>query len=268
MTDHHIHFGQWHEIYYNPENVITAVKECGTNEVWCSSTSSEIYCKDSYDIRDNDILRQNAPTARQLYEAVRSEMHAAIETAGQIGVTIHPLYWVIPEVHFANAVNVAEAMSDLPYEGFKLHPRGNHWDLSDGRTAALADELFDYADNHKMMILIHCGIDDIERPTLFEPFIAHCQNVTVQLAHCRPVCQILYMLRTYPNTVCDTAFADSQDVNKIIDAGFANRLRYGSDFPITHYLSEHPQCDEDVTVERLMRFVHKVKICMRSCCIK
>ena len=41
------------------------------------------------------------------------------------------------------------------------------------------------------------------------------------------------MLKKYPNTLCDTAFVPEDVQNQIIAAGFGNRIRYGSDFPIT-----------------------------------
>ena len=123
-------------------------------------------------------------------------------------------------------------MKEVPYKGFKLHPRGNHWDLSDKKTFELAEQVFRYADNYELPILIHCGCDDFEKPTLFEPFIAKYQKVQVQLAHCRPVEETLYMLKKYPNTLCDTAFVPKDVQNQIIAAGFGNRIRYGSDFPI------------------------------------
>ena len=84
-----------------------------------------------------------------------------------------------------------------------------------------------------MTILIHCGYDDFENPKLFEKFIAKSPNAKVQLAHCKPLEDTLYMLKKYPNTSCDTAFVSEDVQNQIIAAGFGNRIRYGSDFPIT-----------------------------------
>lgn len=242
MTDWHVHTGQWHEIYYNPEAVVRALKSGGTDEFYFSSTSSEIFCKESV-MLDDEKVRAAAPTARELYGAVKSEVQAALDAAREVGAKAHPLYWVVPEVHFSGAVSVAGAMAELPYEGFKLHPRGNRWDLSDARTAALAEEVFSYAEAHGLFVLVHCGPDDFERPSLFEKYIANHPNATVQLAHSRPLSDTLEMLTRYPNTVCDTAFTPDSDVEKIRAAGFGSRIRHGTDFPLTHYWKMRPKGD-------------------------
>ena len=92
-------------------------------------------------------------------------------------------------------------------------------------------------------VLIHCGPDGFERPSLFEMYIAEHPRVTVQLAHSRPVSDTLRMLRKYPNTVCDTAFTPAADVAAIRASGFVDRMLHGTDFPITHYRKMRPKSD-------------------------
>ena len=177
-------------------------------------------------------MQKELPTARELYELIRYEAQEALAAADRLGIKAHPLYWVVPEAHFVSAATVERAMAELPYEGFKIHPRGNVWNLDDERAAALAEEVFSYAEKRGKMILIHCGESDFELPTRFEPFIARHPRATVQLAHCRPLKETLYMLKNYPNTVCDSAFASEENLAAIRNAGFADRIRYGSDYPI------------------------------------
>ena len=232
MTDWHVHVGQWYEVYHTAEEVLTGLKEAGIDEAWISSTSSARYCAESLAVQGDEALRKTLGSARGLYEFVRGEMQETLSCAGKTGVRVHPLYWVIPEVHFSGAATVAAAMAELPYEGFKLHPRGNIWNLEDAKTAALAEEVFTYAEAHGLLVLIHCGVDPFELPTKFERYIAAHPHVTVQLAHTRPQEETLYMLRTYPNTVCDTAFTPHQVQEAIRAAGFADRMRYGSDYPL------------------------------------
>ena len=171
----------------------------------------------------------------ELYNFIKNEVLDAMEYGKKIGLRVVPLYWVIPEVHFSTIANITieKAMKEVPYKGFKIHPRGNHWDLSDKKTFELAESVFSYANEYNLTILIHCGYDDFENPKLFEKFIAKSPNAKVQLAHCKPLEDTLYMLKKYPNTLCDTAFVPEDVQNQIIAAGFGNRIRYGSDFPIT-----------------------------------
>lgn len=257
MTDWHVHIGQWNEIYYEPRDVIRSLKASGTDEIYFSTTTSGRYCKESIAVQGNTDLQKSLPTARELYEFIREEIGTALDEAKKVGLKAHPLYWVIPEVHGvknqSKAATIKEAMSDLPYEGFKIHPRGNPWNLEDDETWRLTEEVFSYAEEHSLFILIHTGSDSFELPSKFESFIARHPKVLVQLAHCRPLKDTLYMLRTYPNVVCDTAFVDDETKKKIEEAGFADRIRFGTDFPITHYFFVKPKSNP--TEENLVNFL-------------
>ena len=233
-VDYHVHFGQWYNVYYSAASVFDSVKASGVEEIWFSSTSSCKYCKESLDVINKNLDSSCFPTASELYNFIKNEVLEAIEYAKKINLKVVPLYWVIPEIHFSDSANISieKAMKEVPYKGFKLHPRGNHWDLSDKKTFELAENVFSYANDHNLHILIHCGCDDFEKPTLFETFIAKYQKVQVQLAHCRPVEETLYMLKKYSNTICDTAFVSEEIQKEIIAAGFGNRIVNGSDFPI------------------------------------
>ena len=236
MTDYHVHIGQFDKVYYYADRVFSALKASGVDEVYFSSTTSCLYC-----------------SPKDLYEGVRGEVQDALKAAAEIGIKAHPLYWVVPAVHFAKAVTVKQTMAETAYDGFKIHPSAQKWDLQDARTLALAKEIFSYAEAHEKRILIHCGDDEFEKPALFEPLIACHPRVTVQLAHCRPLKETLEMLKKYPNTVCDSAFASEETLLAIREAGFADRIRFGTDFPITHYRAIHPKTDP--TQEELKAFL-------------
>ncbi len=260
MTDWHVHVGQWHEVYYDPASVVRALKAAGTEEFWFSSTSSCAYCKESLVARGNPAMAAGLPTAWELYEYVRGEVEAALAAAEGCGARAHPLYWVIPEVHFSSdaEVTVRRAMEELPYEGFKLHPRGNVWNMDDPWTLDLAHGVFSYAEERGLPIVIHAGPDPFEPPSLFAPLMEAHPRALVQLAHCRPLADTLDMLRRFPNVVCDTAFAPAETVREIRAAGFGERVRFGSDFPITHYRAALP--DHDPTEEELTAFLRGTAI--------
>ena len=257
MTDFHVHMGQWFDIYYNSEAVFSALKATGTDEIWFSSTSSERYCTESPAVLCGKVSSKGLPSARDLYEELKNEVSEALDNAKVLNLKAHPLFWVVPELHKSKDVNISleEAMSSLPYEGFKLHPRGNEWDLEDKGTLQLTEDVFSYAEKHNLLILIHCGPDPFELPTKFESFIAKHPDVTVQLAHTRPLEETLYMLKKYPNTICDTAFAPKDVIDSVKEAGFAERIRFGTDFPITHYYYYEP--NEDPTSEQLTEFLRR-----------
>ncbi len=268
MTDFHVHIGQWFDIYYFAESVFSALKATGTDEIWFSSTTSERYCTESQAVLDlissggtHSFGTQNInfPTALELYEIVRDEIKDALKLAKKISLKAHALYWVVPEIHKSSQANITieKAMNEIHYEGFKIHPRGNIWNLNDERTVVLTEEVFDYAEKHNLLILIHCGLDDCELPEKFEPFIARHPNVNVQLAHTRPLRNTLKMLKKYPNTFCDTAFVPEDVQEKVIKAGFGARMRFGTDFPITQYYFCKP--NHNPTAQELILFLQKNK---------
>ena len=233
MTDYHVHIGQFDKAYYFADRVFSALKASGVDEVYFSSTTSCLYCP-----------------PKDLYEGVRGEVKDALSAAAEIGIKAHALYWVVPDVRFSG-ISTEQAMGEIAYDGFKIHPRAQKWDFGDERIRSLAEEVFSYAEKHHKMILIHC--DEDYTPTLFEPFIKAHPASLVQMAHCRPICETLYMLQNYPNTVCDTAMGRKESIGRIQNEGFADRIRYGTDFPITHYRAVRPK--EDPTQEELKAFL-------------
>ena len=223
MTNYHVHIGQFDKVYYYADRVFSALKASGVDEVYFSSTTSCLYC-----------------SPKDLYEGVRGEVRDALSAATEIGMKAHALYWVVPDVHFS-IISIEQAMCEITYDGFKIHPRAQKWNFGDERIYSLAEEIFSYAEKHDKMILIHC--DEDYPPTLFEPFIKAHPASLVQLAHCRPLFDTLHMLKTYPNTVCDSAMVSKESIERIQNEGFADRIRYGTDFPITHYRSKSPMYD-------------------------
>lgn len=241
MTDYHVHIGQFDKAYYFADRVFSALKASGVDEVYFSSTTSCLYCP-----------------PKDLYEGVRGEVKDALSAAAEIGIKAHALYWVVPDVRFSS-ISTEQAMGEIAYDGFKIHPRAQKWDLGDERIRSLAEEIFLYAEKHHKMILIHC--DEDYPPTLFEPFIKAHPASLVQMAHCRPICETLHMLKTYPNVFADTAMADRATVSALRGGGFSERIRFGSDFPITHWRQANPQSDP--TGRELREFLRKRGFCAR-----
>ena len=102
MTDFHVHIGQYEKAYYYADRVFSVLKKNGVDEVYFSSTTSCIFCKESTNIRFSEHERKNAPSASTLYEAIRYEVKNALVCAKEIGIKTHALYWVVPDFHFAN----------------------------------------------------------------------------------------------------------------------------------------------------------------------
>ena len=212
MIDTHIHIGRFYDVYYNPIDILRIVSEADVKHVEYSSTTS---------FDDN---------AR--YKDVEKEI--AEVTAYYSSDYITPFLWYIPP-YIDEGVSAAGAFENLPYGGIKLHPRAHFWDLEDEKHLKCLHELFTFAGERGLSVLIHTGEDNFERPCFFERFFAEYPEVKCVLAHCRPVAETIEMFQRYENVSGDTAFLSKNSFEKIVRDGFGERLLPGSDFPITHY---------------------------------
>jgi len=245
LTDFHVHFGQYTNKYFYPQRVVDDLAERKITEAWISSTTSCIYCREQHP------ELKNQPNAEQIINTVNEEFNFAINHAKLYGIKIHPLYWVVPEFeksgvcfenYFDKILNLVHddglqnhsdlILESVLYEGFKIHPRAQNWDFSDDATFELAERVFSFAEKHKLRILIHTGESENDFPRKFEPFIAKYSKCIVQLAHIKNLDEAIYILNNYANVIFDTAFSSQDNILKMQNKGFSNRLVYGSDFPI------------------------------------
>jgi len=214
VLDSHVHIGQFNEKYYHFDAVFTAIFSAGkVDKIRYSSTSSCIQ-----DVK---------------YGFVRKEIEDALNKyPADMAI---PLFWLVPD-YINQGMAIKTAMNDLPYGGFKLHSYGNKWDFeNDKKQRDTLHELFDYADDARLPILIHTGESGVDRPDRFERFFAGHENARIILAHCRPPDETTKLMEKHPNILGDTAFASKDGIDEIKRAGFGARLLFGTDFPITHY---------------------------------
>jgi hypothetical protein len=213
LPNTHIHIGQFKEIYYAAEEVFDAVfTYAGIDRLVFSSTTS---CAQGVQ-----------------YGAVAAEIEAALKHYGPEKTA--PLLWFNP-VFIDQGINIEQTMNDLPYQGLKLHPLSNNWDFGNQNHDKALRTLFDYAAQNKMPVLIHTGEGDVQSPDRFQAFFGLYPTVRFILAHSRPAHTTIIMLQKYANVYCDSSFAPEESLQKIAAAGFASRILFGSDFPITHY---------------------------------
>jgi predicted TIM-barrel fold metal-dependent hydrolase len=213
VLDSHIHIGQFYEEYYDFAKVFDAIFDSGKIDGVLYSSTSSCICDIKYDF----IFKE-------------------IETAQkEFADRATPLFWFVPD-YINQGVKIETAMNELNYGGFKLHPFGNIWDFeNDTKQVQVLHEIFDYADKHKMPVLIHTGESGVDRPNRFERFFKEYKNAKIILAHCRPAAQTVEMMNKYQNVFGDIAFASTERIAIIKKDGLIDRLIFGTDFPITHY---------------------------------
>jgi predicted TIM-barrel fold metal-dependent hydrolase len=217
MIDAHIHTGQFREIWYDPDIVIPIILEAGVDRIVFSSTTS---CKENIQ-----------------YAEVEQEIESVLSMYGYSTQKVRPLLWYVPG-YYDNGLGIERLMQTLPYGGIKIHPRAHNWDMENKKTLALLEELFGYADQYKLPVLIHTGYDKIDEAEKFGQYFTKYSNAKIVLAHCRPLNQALQLLLTNQNVYCDTAFMDEKTISVLFEKGLSSRIIPGSDFPITHYYNK------------------------------
>ena len=222
MTDHHIHIGQFNEIYYDAlelfEIIESTQEKTHVTEIRYSSTSS---CRDDAELK---FVEEEIAYA-QSYESKN--------------LCVKPYLWFIPS-YAEKKISVESAAKSFDYCGIKLHPAGQNWDEENHAHLKALHQIFRWADDNSKSILIHCGTQKCDLPTRFENFFAEYKNAHVILAHSNPVKETALMVNRYENVFCDTACIEKKNfiqLKKIVDDG--SKILFGSDFPVTHYFNQH-----------------------------
>jgi len=221
MTDHHIHIGQFNELYYDALEVFEAIEETGAkysiDEARFSSTSS---CRD-----DVELLK------------IEEETAYALSYTGKLKV--RPYLWFVPSYADKN-ISVFSATKTFDYCGIKLHPAAQKWDLKNPRHKKCMEEIFDWSAQNKKPVLVHSGTIPDDLPARFSSFAIERPNSVLILAHSNPVKECAELANTHKNIFCDTACIQKKNLEKLRSlVTDKEKILFGSDFPGTHYIATH-----------------------------
>ncbi len=219
MHDIHTHIGQFNQTKYDFHNIFKALKNNGVDETTFAYLTP--------------LFTDSAP-AIEFYKAMTEETKDAVEFAKEIGLKVNPLYWIDPMVLFGG-IPLESIMKDLDYKGLVVHPFLNDWNPADKNRVDLLTHVFEFAKEKKYEIYFHTGCSEKDNPLLFEQCFADFPEVKVHLAHCKDPEPIIQLFSKYDNLVGDTAFCPDDSYKSICNAGFKERMFFGTDFPITHW---------------------------------
>ena len=221
MTDHHIHIGQFNELYYDALEVFEAIEEAGAkfgiDEARFSSTSS---CRD-----DVEFLK------------IEEETSYALSYSGNLKVS--PYLWFVPRYAEEN-ISVFSAVKSFDYCGIKLHPAAQKWDFENPRHKKCMEEIFEWSAQNKKPVLVHSGTLPEDFPTRFAPFAIERPDSTLILAHSNPVKECSELVNGHPNIFCDIAYIEKKNLEKLLSLVNDHlKILFGTDFPVTHYFNNH-----------------------------
>lgn len=219
MHDIHTHIGQFNNTYYDFHDVFRALKNNGIQETTFAYLTP---------------LFIESKTAIEFYKAMTEETKTAVEFAVKIGLKVNPLYWIDPMV-LLGGITLDSIMKDFDYNGLVVHPFLNDWSPSDEKRSNLLTLVFQFANKGGYEIYFHTGCSQTDNPLQFEKWFAEFPEVKIHLAHCKDPKPIIHLFSKYKNLVGDTAFCPQDSYKAICDAGFKDRMIFGTDFPITHW---------------------------------
>ena len=217
MTDHHIHIGQFNEVYYDSHSVFEAISKSaekyGISEVHYSSTSS---CR--YDV---ELFR------------IEEEIKWAQKFNSSI-LKVRPYFWLTPN-YVNDFFSIEKALDKFNYCGIKIHPVSHRWDFRNKKHKELFEKVFLIAEERGLSILMHSGQEKNCNPVRFEKFIDKFSGLSFILAHSSPLNAIKTLMTKYDNVFCDVAFCSKEHIERILNVIPFERILFGTDFPVTHY---------------------------------
>ena len=205
LFDIHVHMGQFFDDYYTPPRVLRTLRAAGITHFAYSSTSTIV-------TDDAGFLLEECIAMHELSNG-----------------NAKPILWVTHDM-LKKSKDLSLYMNEAGGKivGLKVHGVSEHWDPF-GKNLKRA---FDIAKEHKIFVMLHTGEREECEAGLYNRICSAYADVPVVLAHGRPLPQTIQMLRECPNTYVDTSFMPHEHLQILLNAGFADRILFGTDTPI------------------------------------
>ena len=240
MNDSHCHIGQYFDINTTLSSLGLFLDSVSVERFAVSSTS----------------------TCEEEYKKVIEEFKQLLNNADNRCI---PVLWITPKmVRTWTAFSMFD--QGINWKCLKIHPQlhPTEW----GKGSANLDFVASMASVWRIPLLIHTGEMAGCYPFEFDEIISRRSDVTFILAHGRPICQTIEMMKMYPNVWCDTAFMPTENIVKLCKENLSGRVLWGSDYPIpkyyypdmdmkTYYLDLVQKLKNSVSQEDFEKITHK-----------
>jgi len=211
ICDFHVHTGRFkEENYYSPEEVHTELRNLGIGRWVISSLST----------RGGDC------------SMAHGEMLAMVALAPEKTI---PLLRVTPEM--LDASDDLSKYETVPFRGIKIHGFADPWDP----TGPPLRQVFEAAAARGLPLFMHTGGKPESDAGAYAELCGQFKDLTVVLAHGRPIDQAIGVLIDNPNVYVDTAFMPLDHIAQLRQYASDERILFGTDFPIdTFYYPDQP----------------------------
>ena len=227
LHDSHIHVGQFNEIYNTPSDVLKFLTEVGVGSIAVSSCT---ICAEDYD-----------KSIQEMTEIVKIG-----------GNRVVPILWTTPCM-LTNGGLQKFFGTDIRWRCIKVHGYLNDWDSSQIEMA------IDIARNLQVPLLFHTGSREESDAGSYLEHIKKNPDVTFILAHSRPIDQTINVMKQCPNAWSDTAFTPTEDVAQLIQNGFADRVMFGTDYPLHLYFYKYRKLMNPFDIKSRLEYFFKYR---------
>ena len=204
LIDSHLHVGQFYDLYFTPQNILSFMNSCGVDYCLISSTT----------------------TCERDYVKVLKELKELIYIGGE---RILPCLWMTENVLVPDKIKLLFDCG-INWKCLKIHPSLDKTEWHPEKDSIKV--LFDLAEFYNLPILIHTGYDQDCNSMKYEKIIKFHPCVKVILAHGRPIEEANSMSLRYDNVYVDTAFMSMKDILFLINNGLQEKILWGTDYPI------------------------------------
>ena len=216
ICDTHVHIGYYHRkghkghkrqcgrCYYSPRKICSILKGCGVDEFIYSSARMQDYMVD--------------------YEPVNAEM---FELQKLFGTGAHP-FLLVADCGNRRPGSVSELMYGF-YEGVELDDSYSHRWIKENRDAL--EEVLSAAEKFGKPVMIHVGYGEDAISANYTSIIEAHQQLRFAMVGWPSVDEAEKWLAASRNVFVDFQYMFPDDICRLVDDGWRERLLWGSDLP-------------------------------------
>jgi len=201
MIDIHIHFGQFNNIYFNPDQIINDLIKIGIKRIGLMATITKV--------GDN------------IFE---SHDHMT-KIVNKYGNKIIPILWV----HYSTKEkDINKMLNELPYKIIKIHGYLHEWHKHPKELT----KVIEISRKNKLPVMFHTGGRKESYAFKYKKICKNNPDIFFILAHSRPIRGTINIMKDCQNVFCDISFTPIKQILLLKENNLTERVLWGTDYPI------------------------------------